>query len=259
MFEKIFTIDLSNQNVVIPNNEIRNIYLYDFFVQSKKSLLVVTNSLYEAGKIFHALKNYTEKVLFFPMDDFLTSEALAVSPELEITRLETINEILKKEEYIVVTNLMGFLRYLPQKEIYESKTLTLKKGDILEREKILNNLLELGYKREITVNKTGEMAIRGYVIDIFPLDYQNPIRIELWDNEIDNIRSFDVNTQLTIADTSEVEIKPITEFLALSEAKKQRDLPKYIPVSSIYNYLDDAYLCFINYDEIKISYEHFFR
>ena len=93
MFEKIFTIDLSNQNVVIPNNEIRNIYLYDFFVQSKKSLLVVTNSLYEAGKIFHALKNYTEKVLFFPMDDFLTSEALAVSPELEITRLETINEI----------------------------------------------------------------------------------------------------------------------------------------------------------------------
>lgn len=256
MFEKIFTIDLSNQNVVIPNNEIRNIYLYDFFVQSKKSLLVVTNSLYEAGKIFHALKNYTEKVLFFPMDDFLTSEALAVSPELEITRLETINEILKKEKYIVVTNLMGFLRYLPQKEIYESKTLTLKKGDILEREKILNNLLELGYKREITVNKTGEMAIRGYVIDIFPLDYQNPIRIELWDNEIDNIRSFDVNTQLTIADTSEVEIKPITEFLALSEAKKQRDLPKYIPVSSIYNYLDDAYLCFINYDEIKISYEH---
>lgn len=256
MFEKIFTIDLSNQNVVIPNNEIRNIYLYDFFVQSKKSLLVVTNSLYEAGKIFHALKNYTEKVLFFPMDDFLTSEALAVSPELEITRLETINEILKKEKYIVVTNLMGFLRYLPQKEIYESKTLTLKKGDILEREKILNNLLELGYKREITVNKTGEMAIRGYVIDIFPLDYQNPIRIELWDNEIDNIRSFDVNTQLTIADTPEVEIKPITEFLALSETKNQRDLPKYIPVSSIYNYLDDAYLCFINYDEIKISYEH---
>ena len=94
MFEKIFTIDLSNQNVVIPNNEIRNIYLYDFFIQSKKSLLVVANSLYEAGKIFHALKNYTEQVLFFPMDDFLTSEALAVSPELEITRLETINEIL---------------------------------------------------------------------------------------------------------------------------------------------------------------------
>ena len=145
MFEKIFTIDLSNQNVVIPNNEIRNIYLYDFFVQSKKSLLVVTNSLYEAGKIFHALKNYTEKVLFFPMDDFLTSEALAVSPELEITRLETINEILKKEKYIVVTNLMGFLRFLPTKEIYQNNSVYIKLNEEYDMKKEQKEYEEMDY------------------------------------------------------------------------------------------------------------------
>ena len=256
MFEKLFDIDKSISNIICSNSELKVLYIYDFFVQTKKSLLVVTNSLFEAGKIYHALENYTSEVLFFPMDDFLTSEALAISPELQITRLETINAILKNENKIVVTNLMGFLRYLPKKEIYQEKIIKLKKDSIISKEDLLKKLSELGYKREITVDRTGEMAVRGYVIDIFPIDYLSPIRIEFWDDQIDMIKLFDVNTQLTIEEINEITIKPITEFLADDPNPKQRDLVKYMEVNSIFNYLNDAYLTFINFADIRVSYEH---
>lgn len=256
MFEKLFDIDSSISNIVISSSELKAIYIYDFFQSTKKSILVVANSLYEANKIFYDLENYTDKVLFFPMDDFLTSEALAISPELEITRLETINELLKNKSQIVVTNLMGFLRYLPRKSIYENKILTLKKGGTIDSNKILNILTELGYKREITVTKTGEMAIRGYVVDVFPIDEKNPIRLELWGDDIESIRKFDVNTQISTEEIDEITIKPITEFLSDAEVRKQRDLPKYVEVDSIYNYLNDAALMFINYNDIKVAYEH---
>ena len=256
MFENLFDIDVNVSNIVCSNTELKVVYLYDFFMQTKKSLLVVTNSLFEAGKIYHALENYTNNVLFFPMDDFLTSEALAISPELQITRLETINEILKNEPKIVVTNLMGFLRYLPKKEIYLEKIIKLKKDSVIKKEELLNKLSELGYKREITVSKTGEMAVRGYVIDIFPIDNLSPIRIEFWDDEIDEIKIFDVNTQLTIEAINEITIKPITEFLVNVDEPKQRDLVKYMEVNSIFDYLNDAYLTFINFDDIRVGYEH---
>ena len=123
MFEHFFDIDSSVSNIIISSSELKAIYIYDFFLKTKKSILVVANTLYEANKLFYDLENYTDKVLFFPMDDFLTSEALAISPELEITRLETINELLGDKNYIVVTNLMGFLRFLPKKSIYSDKIL----------------------------------------------------------------------------------------------------------------------------------------
>ena len=255
MFEKLFDIDPKVSNIIISNNELKAIYIYDFFVTTKKSILVVASSLFEANKIYHDLENYTDKVLFFPMDDFLTSEALAISPELEITRLETINELLKEKATIVVTNLMGYLRYLPKKEIYKNKILTIKKSSTINSNNILSVLSELGYKREITVTKTGEMAIRGYVIDIFPIDELAPIRIELWGDDVESIKKFDVNTQLTIEEIDEITIKPITEFLANADSKKQRELVKYIEVDSIYNYLVNAVTIYLNYNDIEVSYE----
>ena len=106
----------------------------------------MANTLYEANKLFYDLENYTDKVLFFPMDDFLTSEALAISPELEITRLETINELLKEKEQIVVTNLMGFLRFLPKKSIYSNKILKFKMS-VISASAILIAIKTLGIYR----------------------------------------------------------------------------------------------------------------
>ena len=122
-FNNLF--DIKDEQVILGlNDELKTIYLYDYYLNKTKSILVVCNTLFEANNMYKSLSNYTDNVLFFPMDDFLTSEALAISPELEITRLETINNLITNNKQIIVTNLMGLLRYLPTKENYEKSGYT---------------------------------------------------------------------------------------------------------------------------------------
>ena len=114
--ENKFSIFDNNSDIVGFNNELKAQYLNYYHNKYKKNLLYVSSSLFEANKLYQALQNYNANVLLFPMDDFLTSEALAISPELKITRLETLNELINNNKpTIVVTNLLGFLRFLTNK------------------------------------------------------------------------------------------------------------------------------------------------
>ena len=123
MFDNIFKTN--NKNVVGLTNELQALYIYNYYLETNKSICLVVNSLYEANKMYQSLLSYTKKVVLFPMDDFLTSVALAVSPELKMSRIETIKELAQNNKQIVVTNLMGFLRYLPKKTSFQESTLKL--------------------------------------------------------------------------------------------------------------------------------------
>ena len=211
-FNNLF--DIKDEQVILGlNDELKTIYLYDYYLNKTKSILVVCNTLFEANNMYKSLSNYTDNVLFFPTDDFLTSEALAISPELEITRLETINNLITNNKQIIVTNLMGLLRYLPTKENYEKSIIDLKVNMDYDIKKLESDLYNIGYHSESFVNKTGEYAPRGFVLDIFPLGNIDPIRIEFWGDTIDSIKTFDVDTQLTKSSIDSIKILPITEFI----------------------------------------------
>jgi len=259
-FDNIFDIrDTKDYCVSGLSNELVCINIYDAFIRNNKGFLVVTSSTYEANNLYQMLLNYTSKVLFFPMDDFLTSEAIAISPEFKAERINTLNTLSKDNNYIVVTNLMGALRYLPLKSIWKNSKIVLKKGDTVDREKLLNDLYNLGYERETIVNGTGKIGVRGYVIDIFPISYDNAVRIEFWGDEVENIKYFDIDSQLSLSEIDEVTIYPFTEFL-LSNYKdniirKQKYLKHYSnSVSMISDYLDDPIVYYYNYNTILHSY-----
>ena len=259
-FDNIFDIqDNSNYCVSGLNNELVCNNIYKAFIRNNKGFLVVTSSTYEANNLYQSLLNYTDKVLFFPMDDFLTSEAIAISPEFKAERINTLNVLLKSGKYIVVTNLMGALRYLPTKKLWNKSNITLKKDMDIDREKLLTDLYNIGYERETIVNGTGKVGIRGYVIDIFPTSYENAVRIEFWGDTIDSIKYFDVDTQLSLEEIDEVTIYPFTEFI-LDEYndgidKKQKYLKYYSKeISMISEYLDDPVVYYYDYNMILTSY-----
>lgn len=254
--------DEEHINQVGLNEELKSLYIYNRFITKNKSIVFVCNSLYETNMMYQSLLNYTDKVYLFPMDDFLTSVAVASSPELQNTRLETLNNLLKQKKSIIVTNLMGYLRFLPLKEIYNQNMLNYKVSDIVEIKDLIKLLDKLGYQRETIVNKTGEYAVRGYVLDVFPNGSVYPIRFEFWDNEIDSIKTFNVDTQLTIEKLNDITIYPNSEFLLpiTSESndnidKKQYNLPKYTNVSNILDYMDNPQIIYNNLKEITISYQ----
>ena len=261
-FDSLFDIESKNNySVAGLNKELNSIYIYDYFIKYKRNILVFCNSLYEANDIYNRISSYTEKVLFFPMDDFIASEATSISPEFMIERLITLNNLCSKEEkYIVVTNMTGMLRYLPSKELYRSKIIKLKKNDGINRDEFINDLYELGYESVPLVSKSGEMAIRGYVIDIFPLGEENPIRIEFWGDDIDSIKYFDLDSQLSNKEIDSIDIYPFTEFLIDKKIddnviRRQKYLFNYSDkVSGIWDYLDDAVLFYYDYNQVTTSY-----
>lgn len=239
-----------NNKILLDNNieisgltfELNVFYVLKKFNICNKNIIVVTNSLYEANSFYSNLKTYTDSVLLFPMDDFLTSVALAVSPDLKIKRLECLEELNKNTKNIIVTNLMGYLKFLPQKQKVKDALRTLKEKDEIKRETIIQTLEDLGYKRESLVTATGEYAVRGYIIDVFLLQSEHPIRIEMFGDEIDSIRIFNENTQISITKIYEVNLIPFAELNTENN-------------SSLYEYADNAHVIFYNKDQIDAGYE----
>ena len=260
-FNNLFNInEKSNFSVSGLNKELNSIYINEYFMNNDKGVLVVCNSLYEANDIYNRLINYNNRVLFFPMDDFITSEITKISPEFMIERISTLNKLVFDDNYIIVTNLMGVLRYLPSSELYKSKIINLKKNDDIDRDDFISKLNDLGYERVPIVSKTGEMAIRGFVVDIFPIEYSEPIRIEFWGDTIDSIKYFDLDSQISNKEADNICIFPYTEFLLSNEiddniVKKQKFLPNYSDsVVGIWNYMNNCTIFYYDYNQVMASY-----
>ena len=132
VFEQIGTIELKkNMGITGVTDEFFCVLLYSTLQREKKNILVVVNSLYEANQLYSSLSNYTDNVSLFPMDDFLTSEALAISPELRYNRLETINKVLEQPNGIVIC---------PKNSRTEVKNIATVVSDKEDLEGLINNL-----------------------------------------------------------------------------------------------------------------------
>ena len=239
------------------NSELKSLYILDKYKKENKSVIFVTSNLHEAEKVYSELTHHTDKVWFFPMDDFITSVAVAASPELKVTRLETIDNIINNEKGIIITNLMGYLRYLPSKETFKQSYITIETGKEYNMETLIKKLFALGYKKETTVNMTGEIATRGFVLDIFPLNLENPVRLEFWGDEIDSIKEFDIDTQLTNKKIDKITIFPNTETLIKGSEfdTPHRKLVNEPGVTNIAGYLTKKITIYDNYRTILANYE----
>ncbi len=220
-------------------DELKCTYIKELY-KDKTSILIVCNNLYSATKLFNMMKNYTDNVWFFPMDDFLTSEIIAASPELKVTRLEVLDKIKEKTPKIIVTNLIGYVKRLPKPDKFYNSYINIKVNDEYKINDLVEKLIETGYIKETIVNKSGEIAIRGFVVDIFPIGKTNPVRVEFWGDVVESIREFDVDSQLKVSNILELTVMPNSELgneVSLGE------------------YLEDYQIIFNEYEEVKDSYD----
>ena len=104
----------------------------------------------------------------------------------------------------------------------------MKKGQVFERDYLINKLYDMGYERESIVSETGKLGVRGYVLDLFPIGVSNPVRIEFWGDEIDSIKTFDLESQLTIDEIDSIDVYPYTEFLLDYDRKDVVKFQKYL-------------------------------
>ena len=217
-----------------------SLYLNKLLKETDNGIIVVTPTIYEANKLYQNFSD-TKDVFLYETDDVLTSLATSKSPELKVEKLNILKESLNNNKKIIITDINGYLKKLPSINDFKNNIIKLKIGTDIKLKNIVDNLYEIGYEKETLVTKPGEFGVRGFILDIFPLNEENPIRIEFFGDTIESIRYFEVESQKSLENIDEIEIYSISKT---SE--------KY---SSLYEYLNNPLVIFKDYSQIKISYE----
>lgn len=228
-------ISLLSKNKTIEafkNNEVHDIITDDvigtaFLVASKyqakrEKMIVVTSNLYNSQRLYDILNTLIgeEDCLFFPYDELLRNDAVAVSKEMVSQRIYVLNEMLQRDSYVVITHTTGFLKYLPAPELFSQKSIRLKVGEDIDLASVKKLLTELGYTSVHKIDHSMQFASRGEILDIFSVNSDNPVRIELFDTQIESIRYFSLETQVSFAEISEFTILP-ADITILNEHEEQ--------------------------------------
>ena len=148
-----------------------------------------------------------------------------------------IQAVAAGEEATVVTSFDAFMDSLLPKDVIVEKTVRIANDSTLHLEEMQSRLVALGYDREVQIEAPGQFAVRGGILDVYPLTEELPIRIELWGDEVDSIRTFDVETQRSIENLEEVSICPAVEFP--QEGEKGVSFLDYFPKEETILFLDE--------------------
>ena len=194
--------------------------------------VIITFSEQKAREIYDNLRFFIPDVLYFPPKDFIFYNADISGKSTVTERIKCIEAIMKGSATIVTTGSSLMDKLIPLNSVYEN-VFTIDMDSIIESDAIAVKLTTLGFERSDEVNSPGQFSIRGSIIDIFPLTSDVPYRIDLFDNEVDSIKTFDVESQRTIENTKSVTIFPASEFILTDKMLKEGinairdDLKKY--------------------------------
>ena len=232
IYNELFDFDIFNvKKISVSKNEIYNQLILYMFFSCNKSLLLVYPTLNEATEVYNEIKNYIDNVYLFPEDDVITKKAIASSPELLFMRVNLLNKINDNDKKIVIVHLNSYIKKLPNLENYINNKINLQIGQNIKRDELIKKLDSNGYKRESMVYNTSDYAVRGFVIDIFPINEENPIRIEFFDNEIEKIKYFDTISQKSINEIVSISIGTIKDDFGTNDTS----IRDYLDCLVIYN------------------------
>lgn len=179
-----------------------------------QKILIISYSNNQASRLALDLENLvgSDYVAYFPSNQLLPHEE-AYEPEVTAQRVEVLGRILQQEHLIVVTAWEALQRRLIPPANFAEFIITLRLGTEMALTDLLNRLTVMGYERVDLVQAAGQFSQRGDILDVFPLNQTQPIRLEFFGDEVDSIRIFDVDTQLSSGNMESVSILPAREGL----------------------------------------------
>ncbi|MBT3457066.1 MAG: transcription-repair coupling factor [Thiotrichales bacterium] len=188
--------------------------LTEFAESNKGVVLYIARDIAHHDEIKKALLFFKKsiKILDFSSWEVLAFDRFSPHPDIVSSRIHTLSKLSSIETAIVVTTVETLSQRLCPKDYINKYSLNLKTRQNLEIDSFTESLIKIGYRRVTTVMEPGEFSLKGALIDLYPMGAANPYRIDLFDNEIDSIRSFDPSTQRSIDVIEEVYLLPAREF-----------------------------------------------
>ena len=185
--------------------------------------VIITYSDMRAREIFEEYKFYDRDVMLYPAKDLIFFQADIHGNQLVGERIRTMRRLYEDRPITIVTTLAAMMTPLVMWS--EKDCIHIKRDEDVDMAGLAKKLVELGYEKTYQVESPGQFSIRGGIIDVFDLSEENPYRVDLWGDTVEEIKSFDVSSQRSIETREEVTIYPATEFV-LSEERLKDGLAK---------------------------------
>ena len=175
--------------------------------------LVVTYDDTRAKEIYDDLRSFTSRVWLYPAKDLLFYSADIHGNLMARQRIAVLRRLMEDREGVVVTTMDGLMDHLLPLKYLREQSITVESGQVIDLDSWKERLVAMGYERMAQVDGMGQFSIRGGIVDIFPLTEEVPVRIELWDDEVDSIRTFDLESQRSVEQLESITIYPAAEVV----------------------------------------------
>ena len=199
-----------------------------------KHKIILTFSEQKAREIYDDMRFFDKNTYYYPAKDLIFYSADVHGKHLVTERIMALRALSGDEPVTIVTTIDALLDKLAPVDVLKNNGLTIAMDSIIDTGAFATKLVSMGYEKVSQVEMPGQFSIRGSIIDVFSLIEEVPFRIDLWDDEIDSLKSFDVESQRTIENLDEIEIYPATEFI-LSKQQLENGLNRIKEAATAYS------------------------
>lgn len=226
-----------------------------------KNILILTGASVEEVRLYHDFKVFSDlAVLDFPAWETLPSENIPPSPDIVGERYQTLHQIYaSKKPHIVITSLQACLQKLLPPKRFENLRFYCEVGKPLNFQATIDRLIEIGYKRAPVASDKGEFAVRGGIIDIYPVSLPDPYRLEFWGDELESLRTYDPIGQKSVKIMQSLEIMPGQELELIQKESNLSSILDYLGKNTIIIFddllaLEDRYTSLLQFTGIGPSF-----
>ena len=186
----------------------------DIINEKKGQSLIVVSTFNRAKRLATDLSFFsTRNIYVLPQEEETFIQYEAKSNDELLQRMRVLRAVTSGEDCAVIAPVTGAIKKLPPKEIFQDNVLQMELGSDVDMDYIKERLTVMGYERVSMIEACGEFSVRGGIIDIFTPDNDNPYRIELFDTEVDSIRTFDIDTQRSVENLNSVTIYQCSQII----------------------------------------------
>lgn len=184
------------------------------FTYTGKTLIIICENEKKAKLMCDDINSLQDdSCMYFPSTEINYYNIKNLEKNNEIKRIEVLTKLINEDKFIITTTLDALRNKLTPRKIFKDKSFKIDIDSELDLRAVKKSFIELNYDFTKLVESKGEFSIRGSIIDFWPIEYDNPIRIELFDTEIDSIRFFDKDTQRSLENINEIIIRPTKELI----------------------------------------------
>ena len=269
--EKLIKSYNSNEfpiSLIGPSDLYKSVILKLLTEKTGKDLICVLPDDSSCVNLYNDLINLGVSAFYYPSRDISFDEDRTVSREYEHLRIAALNFAFKKKTGVIVTSAYAMSQRTIPKQVFEKAKMQISVGDTIEINNLKEKLLYSGYVMSDEVEGIGTFSSRGEIFDLFVPGQKHPFRIDFFDDEIEKIYLFDVDSQRRFGEIDKIEIVPAKEYIFEDEEINQKEnpdkyMPKYYEMTGLLDYFDKAtiFLCdgYNTYKNTKAEAKLFFE